>query len=56
VNKFTTELLGKSKNDFSKVLTQYPNINSATLILSPIWRMSIPDKVEDIKVIMNYPK
>jgi hypothetical protein len=56
VDKFTTDLLGKSKNDFSKVLTQYPNINSATLMLSPIWRISIPDKVKDIKVIMNYPK
>ena len=55
-DKFTTDLLGKSKNDFSKVLKQYPNINSATLMLSPIWRMSIPDKVKDIKVIVKYPK
>jgi hypothetical protein len=55
-DKFTTDLLGKSKNDFNKVLTQYPNINSATLMLSPVWRISIPDKIKDIKVIVNYPK
>jgi hypothetical protein len=55
VNKFTGDLLGKSKKEFSQLLSQYPNINSATLTLRPIWRMSIPDKMKDIKVIVNYP-
>jgi len=56
VNKFTADLLGKSKNDFNQILSQYPNINSATLTLNPIWEMSIPDQAKDIKVIVNYPK
>jgi len=56
VNKFTADLLGKSKNDFNQILSQYPNINSATLSLFPIWKMSIPDKAKNIKVIVNYPK
>jgi hypothetical protein len=55
-DKLTGDLLGKPKNDFSRVLLQYPNINSANLVLSPIWKMSIPDKTKDIKVIVNYPK
>jgi hypothetical protein len=55
-NKFTADLLGKSKSDFSKILSQYPNINSATLTLSPFWKMSIPNKAKDIKVIVNYPQ
>ena len=55
INKFTTDLSGKSKNDFNQILSQYPNINSATLTLNPVWEMSIPDQVKDIKVIVNYP-
>jgi hypothetical protein len=56
VNKFTADLLGKSKSDFNKILLQYPNINSATLTLSPFWKMSIPSKAQNIKVIVNYPQ
>lgn len=54
-NKFISDLLGKSKKDFTQILSQYPNINSATLNLSPFWKMSIPSKAKDVKVIVNYP-
>jgi len=56
VNKFTADLLGKSKSDFTQILAEYPNIDSATLKLSPVWKMSIPDKTKNIKVIVNYPR
>lgn len=56
VNKFTGDLLGKSKKDFNKVLSEYPNINSATLTVSPAWVPSIPGKAKNIKIIVNYPK
>ena len=56
VNKFTGDLLGKSKSDFTQILTQYPNIDSATLKLSPVWKMTIPDKLKNIKVVVNYPQ
>ncbi|MFA5791524.1 MAG: hypothetical protein WC884_00620 [Candidatus Paceibacterota bacterium] len=56
VDKFTTVLLNKSKKDFSQILSQYPNINSAILTLSPFWKMSLPNKVEKIKIVVNYPK
>lgn len=55
-NKFINDLSGKSKKDFNQILLQYPNIDSANLALSPFWRSSIPDKMENIKVIVNYPK
>ena len=55
VDKFTTDLLGKSKKDFSQILSQYPNVDSATLTLSPLWKISIPNKAKDVKVIVNYP-
>ncbi|KKR70817.1 MAG: hypothetical protein UU13_C0001G0045 [Candidatus Nomurabacteria bacterium GW2011_GWB1_40_7] len=54
--KFTADLLERSKKDFNQILSQYPNIDSANLSLTPMWKMSIPDKLEDIKVIVNYPK
>lgn len=55
-NKLITDLFGKSKKDFNQILAQYPNIDSAELSISPFWRMSLPDKAKDIKVIVNYPK
>src|SRR3972149_1662368 len=55
-DKLATELLGKEKKNFNKILSKYPNIISASLALSPIWKMSIPDKKKDIKVVVNYPK
>jgi len=55
-NKLKTDLLGKSKEDFNQILLKYPNVNSADLVISPFWKMSFPDKVKDIKVIVNYPK
>jgi hypothetical protein len=56
VDKFIGDLLGKSKSDFNKILSEYPNIDSATLTTSPIWRTSIPDQAKNIKVIVNYAK
>lgn len=53
---FAKALLGKSKSDFNQLLSAYPNIDSAQLVLSPFWVRSIPGKLKDIKVIVNYPK
>ena len=55
-NKLISDLLGKSKKDFNKILLQYPNIDSANLKISPIWKISIPDKTKNIKVMVNYPE
>ncbi len=54
-SKLISDLLGKSKKDFSQILLQYPNIDSADLAISPFWKMSFPDKIKDLKVIVNYP-
>jgi hypothetical protein len=55
-SKLIGELLGKSKKDFNQVLSQYPNVASADLVLSPFWARTLPSKSKDIKVIVNYPK
>lgn len=56
VDKFTAELLNKPKKDFNQVLSQYPNINSALVKLSPPWIRSLPGKTKDIKVTTDYSK
>jgi len=56
VNKLIIDLLGKSKKDFNRILLQYSSIDSADLEINPFWKMSFPDKIKDIKVIVNYPK
>jgi hypothetical protein len=54
--KLVSDLLGKRKKDFNQILSGYPNIASADLVLKPFWNMYFPSKSEDIKVIVNYPK
>ncbi len=54
--KLRADLVGKPKKDFTQILLQYPNIDSADLVISPFWKRSLPDKIKDIKVIVNYPK
>jgi hypothetical protein len=55
-DKLLADLLGKSKKDFNQILLQYPDIDSADLVVSPIWKNSIPSKTKNIKIIVNYPK
>jgi hypothetical protein len=55
-DKLIADLLGKSKKEFYQILAGYPNIQSADLTISPVWKLSIPDKIKSITVIVNYPK
>lgn len=55
-SKLIADLLGKSKKDFNQILSQYPNIDSTNLTISPFWKTSLPDKAKDIKMTVNYPK
>ena len=54
-DKLATDMLGKNKSDFNQVLSGYPNITSANLIVKPIWKNSLPDNPNEIKVTVNYP-
>lgn len=54
--KLISDLLGKRKKDFYQILSQYPDIKSADLKLTPAWKTSFPDKSKDIKIIVNYPQ
>ncbi len=54
--KLIADLLGKNKSDFSQIMTNYPNISSASLSIKPIWKSSLPDKSDKIDIIINTPK
>ena len=54
--KFATDLLAKKKADFNQVLAQYPNIDSAVLVIRPFWKSSFPEKSKNIEIIVNYPQ
>ena len=56
VEEFTAELLGQSKKNLNQILLQYPNIDSAESVISPFWKRSFPDKIKNIKVIVDYPE
>ncbi|OGI60141.1 hypothetical protein A2641_03600 [Candidatus Nomurabacteria bacterium RIFCSPHIGHO2_01_FULL_37_25] len=55
-NQLINDFLGKSKKDFNQILSEYDNIDSANLKISPFWKTSLPDKIKNIKIIINYPK
>lgn len=50
------DLLGRRKKEFPQVLSGYSSVKSGDVSLSPFWRRSFPEKAEDIKLIINYPK
>ncbi|MFA6353894.1 MAG: hypothetical protein WCW93_03095 [Candidatus Paceibacterota bacterium] len=54
INKFTTDLLDKPKKDFNQILSKYPSIDSALVKVSPPWIQSLPSKIKDIKVTVDY--
>ncbi len=54
--KFVADLLGKKKSDFNQILTGYPSIDTAVLVIRPFWKTTFPDVSKTIDVIVNYPK
>jgi hypothetical protein len=53
--EFKNDLLGMKKKDFNSVLSNYPGVNSANVSFKPVWKKTFPDKIQDIKLEINYP-
>ncbi|MBI2108625.1 MAG: hypothetical protein HYT93_00385 [Parcubacteria group bacterium] len=49
-NKLQIDTAKKSKEEFKQVLTQYPSIQKAEVVLRPFWRGSFPDDPKDIDI------
>lgn len=54
--EFIPKILGKNKKELHQILSEYPNVESADLVIKPTWKRSFPDKQKDIKIIINYPQ
>jgi hypothetical protein len=54
--KFTNDILNKKKRDFNQILSRYPSISSAVLVIRPFWKNSFPEKSKNIEIIINYPE
>ena len=55
-DKLAQDMLGKKKKDFNQILSKYPGIASAQLVLRPFWKTSFPEKSKSIEITVNYPK
>lgn len=49
-NQLKDDLVGKAKGAFQTILTGYPSIDEAQIVLRPFWRQTFPEKADDIKV------
>ena len=50
-----SSLLDKPKSDLDYILSRKDNIDNADLHITPPWRNRFPDKLKNIKIIVNYP-
>lgn len=55
VDGLLADVLGKKKKEFPLILTEYKNLDSANLKVTPPWKLSLPDKTKNIKIIVNNP-
>jgi hypothetical protein len=53
-SEIASQLLGRKKDEFKRILAENKNIESAELVLRPVWRTKLPDKLNRIKIIVNY--
>ncbi|MEJ0002270.1 MAG: hypothetical protein WDN09_03845 [bacterium] len=49
--KLAADVAGKKKKDFNSVLGQYPNIDTASVVIRPVWKFSFPTDAADIKIV-----
>jgi hypothetical protein len=54
-NSVRQALLGKSKKEFTNVLSSFESINQANLSIKPIWQTKIPKESKKINIKVNYP-
>lgn len=48
--KIRTELVGKSKKDFSKIIAEQNNISKADAVVRPMWKTAFPSDISKITV------
>lgn len=54
-NNIIQSLAGKSKKEFTNILSSFESVNEANLSIKPIWQTKIPKEIKKIKLKVNYP-
>ena len=47
------DLIGITKKDLAKILTNYQSIENASVSINPFWKNTFPTSVKDIKLVKN---
>lgn len=55
-SKLISSLLGKTKKEFPLILVSYTNLDSASFKIRPFWKMSFPEKSNNIVIVINNDK
>ncbi|MBU1046274.1 hypothetical protein KKH36_00650 [Patescibacteria group bacterium] len=50
------DFVGKAKDTTSEILSQYPSIDSAEVVVKPFWKNSFPRSTSKIEIIKNLEK
>lgn len=48
--KISTSLIGKKKSELSEVISTFPAVASASVVIRPFWKSNFPKSAKDIKV------
>jgi len=48
--KLISDLVAKNKSDITSILSDYPGIEKADVVLRPFWKTTLPDNPIDIKI------
>lgn len=51
--KFKNDLLGKKRNELPGIISKYPNIIKAGVVIRPIWKNTFPTSVSKIKIVIE---
>ncbi|MBI5139613.1 hypothetical protein HZA26_03315 [Candidatus Nomurabacteria bacterium] len=51
--KLIDDVVNQKKQDFNQIMAGYPNITEVKLTLRPFWKRYLPEKKEDIKLIIT---
>ncbi len=49
--KIKSDLSGKKKKEFKIILSSFPNVDQAEVVIKPFWKSSFPSDIDKIKVV-----
>jgi len=53
VETLKNEFVGKTKDNTNEILSKFPSINSAEVVIKPFWKNSFPRSTGKIEIVKN---